>query len=273
MTAVTAPRPRVERIDDLLHQLEQLEGRLEQLRGGLVRSHRLATLGTLTSIIAHEYNNILTPIIGYCQMALSRPADAELRGKALEKALNGAERAAKISASILGFAGEVDQASEASLPGAVRDALACLARHPSQDGIELTVEVPEVKLAISPLNLQQVLLNLILNARKAMKAGSGGKLAISAEVRRGVARVRVTDTGPGIPPQVRGRLFEPFVTAAVGAGEGEDEQGGKGTGLGLFICRDLVQNAGGRIGVDSDSAPGSASGSGASFWFDLPVAG
>lgn len=266
MTAVTAPTRTVQGVDDLLHQLEQLESQLEQARGGLVRSHRLATLGTLTSIIAHEYNNILTGIIGYCQMALGRPQDAELKHKALEKALSGAERAAKISASILGFAGEVDQAAAAALPDAVRDALACLARHPSQDGIELTVEVPQVKLAISPVNLQQVLLNLILNARKAMKR-SGGKLAITADVRRGVARVRVTDTGPGIPRAIRERLFEPFVTAAVGAAEGvEEEQGDKGTGLGLFICRDLVQNAGGRIGVDSDP------GQGASFWFDLPVA-
>jgi two-component system sensor kinase FixL len=264
MTSLAAPNASVHSVEELLHHLEQLEARLDQVRQGLVRSHRLATLGTLTSIIAHEYNNILTVVISYCQLALARPQDAALAQKALTKALAGAEKAAKISSSILGFASGAEDAAVANLPRTVEEALGCLGRHPSKDGIELVVDVPDVAAAMAPVNLQQVILNLLLNARKVMK-GNGGRLSVRAQVRGRRVRVRVSDTGPGIAPEIRDRLFEPFVTQEAGAGEELEER--KGTGLGLFICRDLVESVGGAIGVESEA------GRGATFWFELPLAG
>ena len=252
----------LEDVADLLEQLERLERQLDQLRQGLTHSHRLATLGTLTSVIAHEYNNILTPIISYAQIALGQPNDAELTRKAIEKALSGAERAAKLSSSILGFASQSDDRHIASLRHVIDEALNCLGREPAKDGIELTVDVPAVELAIEPLTLQQILLNLFLNARKAMGCG-GGKLSITAEVDGDVARIHVADTGPGIPEEIRDRLFEPFVTCPTG---GEYDLEAKGTGLGLCICRDLVGAAGGSIEVDSRPAQG------CTFHIILPVA-
>lgn len=249
--------------DQLLAHLRRVEEQFQQIRQGLTHSHRLATLGTLTSIIAHEYNNILTPVISYAQLALANPQDVELLRKAVEKSLAGAERAAHISASLLGFAREHDPEPVALLPQVVEDSLACLGRHPSKDGIELVVDVPVLYLAISPLSLQQVLLNLLLNARKAMRR-KGGTLTIRATAHGPRARITVADTGPGIPSAIADRLFEPFVTHATDTHESPSDP--KGTGLGLCICRELVQNAGGTIEVESHP------GRGATFIVTLPRA-
>lgn len=251
-------------VEQLLAHFEALESQLQQVREGLTHSHRLATLGTIASIIAHEYNNILTPMISYAQLALASPDDMPLMRKAVEKALTGAERAAKISSSLLGFAREADQQHAARLAKTVEDAVACMARDPKKDGIELTVSVPDVLVAISPLNLEQVLVNLMLNARQAIKRG-GGCLSVTARVEGSQVKIDVADTGPGIPPHILDRLFEPFVTFREPPAEGQPA-GGKGTGLGLCICRDLIRNAGGSITVESTP------GKGATFHITLPKA-
>jgi C4-dicarboxylate-specific signal transduction histidine kinase len=248
-------------VEQVLIHLQQLEVQLQEVRQGLTHSHRLATLGTIASIIAHEYNNILTPMMSYAQMALAKPDDRELMKKAVEKSLAGAERAAKISASLLGFAREADEQQAAALPKTVQEALTCLAREPRKDGIELTLDLPEVRVAMPPLDLEQVLVNLILNARQAMK-GAPGKLRISAAVQAQLVRIDVADNGPGIPAAIKDRLFEPFVTHRAEAAAAE----GKGTGLGLSICRDLVHKAGGTIKVESQA------GQGATFHIILPKA-
>lgn len=261
--------PELQSIDEVLARFETLEEQLRQVREGLVHSHRLATLGTMAAIIAHEYNNILTPVISYAQMALARPDDAALARKALERALSGAERAAKISGSLLGFARDAQGkgATRANLRHAIDEALTCMAREPKKDGVRLVIDVPDVELAIAPVNLQQVLLNLMLNARQAI-GRRGGELRISAQVEAGPkgapakVRVDVADTGPGIPPEIMERLFQPFVTHRASAGPGESQ----GTGLGLAICRDLIRAAEGEITVDS------APGQGATFHITLPAA-
>ena len=168
------PHPdQLAQVEQLLTHFERLEEQLQQVRDGLTHSHRLATLGTIASIIAHEYNNILTPMISYGQLALARPDDAALMRKAVEKALSGAERATKISSSLLGFAREADHEHAANLQQTISDTISCLARDPEKDGVDLRIDVPDVQLAITPLNLQQVLLNLILNAIQAMRPNGG----------------------------------------------------------------------------------------------------
>jgi two-component system NtrC family sensor kinase len=246
--------------EQLLGDLENLEAQLQQLQDSVTRSHRLATLGTMASIIAHEFNNILTPVISYCELAQKSPDDQALARKAIEKALGGALRAAQISSSMLGFAREDEAAGACCVATVVTEVFNCLAREPKKDGIALHLEIaPEAWAAIPPVSLQQVLLNLVLNARQAMRR-RGGQLQIMARRDDDIVQITVTDTGPGIPPDILPRLFEPFVTKRA------DGDSSKGTGLGLTVCRDLITRAGGTIHVDSSP------GMGTSFRIKLPAA-
>jgi signal transduction histidine kinase len=239
----------------MMENFEQLEVQFQQIRQQLTHSHRLATLGTIASVVAHEFNNILTPMVSYGQLALANPDDHDLMRKAVEKSLLAAERAACISASLLGFARDQDdQPALSSLPHTIDQAIATLARHPKKDGMEVNIDVPDIEVAITPLNLQQVLLNLILNARKAMRR-KGGTLSILGQVEQNSVHVQVRDTGPGIPPQIIDRLFEPFVTHRIGEDENLPEHD-KGTGLGLCLCRDLLEAAGGSIRAESAPSEG-----------------
>lgn len=254
--------------EQLLAELETIEARLEQLQAGLARSHRLVTLGTIAATVAHEFNNLLTPTISYCQISLSDDlTDRDLARKALERAHDGAARAAQIANAILGFARQDDDPADrtARVADVVAESLNCLAREPAKDGIELSVDVGEdLVVAMGPVALQQVLVNLILNARKVLKR-KGGRLAITARPtpRGGQVQISVADNGPGIPADLLEHVFEPFVTRPpTGTSSGPG-----GTGLGLAICRDLVDRAGGRIEVDSTPNQG------ASFHITLPAAG
>ncbi len=263
----TARAVELETVESLLAEFAKLEAQLQQVREGLTHSHRLATLGTIASIIAHEFNNILTPMISYGQLALARPDDHELMRKAVERSLGGAERAARICSSLLGFSREADERLAAPLIRTIDETIACLSRDPKKDGIVLSIDVPDVQVAIAPLSLQQVLLNLILNAKKAM-GPRGGKLRIGGRVEGRMVHLEVADTGPGIPAAITARLFEPFVTQRhVSDRSGLDEATErKGTGLGLCICRDLVRAAGGSISVQSVPDQG------ATFHITLPRA-
>lgn len=261
------PHGPVHSVDDLLARIDSLQRQLDQVSDALSRSHRLSTLGTLAACVAHEFNNILTPIESYARLALQRPDQPELTRKALTHAVEGAQRAAAVSASILGFARGEPESACASLHEAVSDALRCLGREPAKDGIEVHVEVGEQAVAMPAHALQQVLVNLTLNACRAMQR-RGGRLRITATPSDTWVRLTVDDTGPGIPEAVRERLFEPFVTDA--AAPVDAPRPGvsmtPGTGLGLAICKQLVEAAGGTI--DAESEPGQ----GARFVLTLPSA-
>jgi len=189
----------------------------------------------------------------YCQLALSQPDNAELCRTALEKSLEASERMARISSSLLGFSRERESEKDAELQATIEDAVQCLGRDPAKDRIELCIDVPQIRVAMPALNLQQVLLNLMLNSRKVM-ARTGGKLVIKGSVIKDMMELTLTDTGPGIPAAITDRLFEPFVTYE----HDDDSSGSTGTGLGLSICRDLMSKAGGRIELDTSYRDGAA---------------
>jgi two-component system cell cycle sensor histidine kinase/response regulator CckA len=270
--------------------LETLQQRIDLLQQSLAQQNKLATLGMVTAVIAHEFNNILTPMISYTRFGLTDKADDALRTKALTKALSGAERLANISKSLLGFA-RGDESQTAGVLPAVKETLACLARDLTKDGITLQLGVPEdLMVAMNAGHLQQVLMNLIVNARSAMlgnRTGGGikrltigGRVMEASEVRgrKGKwAEIAIADTGPGIPPEVLPRIFEPFFStkrggAGVEGGEGGGTEGvggsmpRGGTGLGLTICQELIRVAGGEIRVVSEV------GKGTKFAIELPVA-
>lgn len=232
-------------VEAMLEVMRRLEIDLEQLRRELAWSQRLAALGSLAAVVAHEVNNTLTPVTSYAQLALESPGDAELTQKALESAVEGVARATRIAASVLGMVQDAPSGGGEAcclLQDTVDDALACLARDPARDGIAVTVDLPDVAVSIARGDLQQVLVNLLLNARKALLQSSGARrLSLTAQVVHGDAQgeadesggedsrasrggpfveLVVADSGPGIPDAMRGRLFEAFSTSPIGGAGG-----------------------------------------------------
>ena len=235
-----------------------MERQLEDLREQLTESQRLATIGTIAAVIAHEFNNLLTPIVSYSQYALqsaeSAKPDAELIKKALNKAFQGSSKAGRICTSMLGLARGESSFGQVEIQRLVEETLLVLARDPQKDGIALRVQVqPGLTIHGDHVQLEQVLLNLLINARQAM-LGRGGSITIKAgRNEMGELKLQVIDTGPGIPEKYLGKIFDPFFTTKGTTRKGEP----KGTGLGLAICKEIVEHHKGRIEVESVVGKGS----------------
>lgn len=247
------------RIDELLAQVRQLETEVE-------RTHRLATLGLLSSSIAHEFNNILTPVLSYAQLALAAPEDSDLCSKALRKSVDGTQKAAQIASAMLGFVRDDASEPSADVLSVVEESLRCLGRDLQKEGIALELDVvPGTRVSIRPVALEQVLINLILNAVEAIRPAVG-RLRISAHRpacstgNTSAVCVEVTDSGRGMLPELAAKAFDPFVSS----GRKPDRR--TGTGLGLTICKRLVEEAGGAISVASEPGKGTV------FSFTLPAA-
>ncbi|MFN4242289.1 MAG: sensor histidine kinase [Tepidisphaerales bacterium] len=247
-----------------------MEADLQQLRKLLSESQRLATIGTIAAVIAHEFNNLLTPVVSYSQFALqslrSGQPDWTLIEKALTKSALAGEKAGRICGSMLGLARGQGDFGPVEVMKLVEEVLAVLARDPAKDGIALRVQVtPGLKVVGDSVQLEQVLLNLLINARQAMLSqGRSGSLTVrgEADLDHREAVLSVSDTGPGIAPEHLPRIFEPFFTTKTAAPRGQL----RGTGLGLAICKQIVESHRGRIDVDSQV------GRGTTFTVRLPLA-
>lgn len=274
---MTTSEPPNTRADTLLQRIDDLEERLAHARTELDTAAQLRTLGLLAGAIAHEFNNILTPVLSYARAALDAPGDSALARKALEKAADGVERASRIAGSVLNLAGRAADAADpitgCSVEDALQGALACMGQPLGARGIELrsTIE-PGVVLPIHQTDLEHVLLNLLLNACRALQGGGGvievwcgqagpGPRSTWNEEAPHHAVLEFRDNGPGIDPALLPTVFEPFQR-----GGDQTDRERRGHGLGLAICRRLVEAAGGSI---SASAGANA---GATFTITLPLA-
>jgi signal transduction histidine kinase len=244
--------------ETLTARLAEAQRQLDSLREQLTETQRLATIGTIAAVIAHEFNNLLTPIISYSQYALTsaqgESPDMEMVKKALAKSWQSAEKASKICASLLGLARGQPMLGKIQVQSVVDEVLTVLAREPRKDGIALRVQVePGLAVRGDAVQLEQVMLNLLINARQAM-LGRGGSLTIKAgtvdETKE--AKIQIIDTGCGIPEKLLPRIFQPFFTTKGTARPGEQ----RGTGLGLAICKEIVGRHNGRIGVESRAGEG-----------------
>lgn len=243
--------------------IENLEGTFRDLQRQVERLQRLASLGTVCAMVAHEFNNMLTPIISYSQYALQR-GEGDLMRTALEKTLKNAQRLAGLSGRILGLA-TPDQMGPVVTPlrPLIDDSAACLGRDLEKDSITLVIDVPEgLSVRAHRASLEQVLFNLILNARQAM-LDRPGRLTIAARgAGDGKVTIEVTDTGCGIKQEHIGRVFEPFFSTK----QHETKPDRGGVGLGLHVCKRLMTDQDGDISVQSKA------GAGTTFTLTLPAA-
>jgi signal transduction histidine kinase len=234
----------------------------DQLRQQLLQAQRLSSVGALASSVAHEFNNILTTIINYAKLAIRAEEEPAARTQALEKILKGSQRAATIINSMLGFArNNSTQRQRTDLVALVEELLVLTEKDLSKHRIQLEKKYQGRPHApVVPAQIEQVLLNLIINARQAMPRGGRLRIEVRENGRTHMAELAVTDTGVGIPPDRLRLIFEPFYTT-----KEPDENGHGGTGLGLSVCRQIMDQHQGRIRVES------LVGRGSTFTLKLPL--
>jgi signal transduction histidine kinase len=230
-----------------------LQVRIEQLERQLMQAQKLGSVGELASSITHEFNNILTTVINYAKLGL-RHKDQENREKAFEKILAAGQRAAKITTGLLSYARTQESRREpASLTNIVRDVLVLVEKDLQVHRIRLETRLDcEPYAKINAGEIQQVLLNLIVNARQAMQPGGTVTVAVSENETEGWGEILVQDTGSGIPAERLPHIFTRFYTTKVA-----DDGGQGGTGLGLALCKKIMDSHSGRIRVESACGRGS----------------
>ncbi len=229
-----------------------------ELEQRLIQADKLSSIGLLAAGVAHEVNTPLAVISTYAQMLAKQVSGDDQKSTLLDKIARQTFRASEIVNSLLSFSRTSPaEFTEVDLNRVVREALSLLDHQLRKNRVEVRNEMDET---LAPVNgnqgkLQQVFLNLFLNARDAMPAG--GVLRIRTWGRNGSALVEVTDTGDGIAPEHLARIYDPFFTT---------KGARKGTGLGLSVTYGIVKEHGGSIEVESHP------GSGTRFRLEFPLA-
>jgi signal transduction histidine kinase len=257
-----------ERLQAEIRERASSEEKRLELERRLQHRERIATIGTLAGGVAHEFNNIMTPILLYSQVALDEvPAGSAVAGD-LARIIAAAHRARSLVTRILTFSREIDSQAPSvfALRPTVEEALA-LVRAIMPSNIEIAFDADEDSVPVQgdPSLVHQIVLNLCTNAYQAMR-GSGGRLVVRLGVSKDPERtggpgrfalLEVTDTGHGMDAAVMAHVFEPFFTT---------REVGDGTGLGLSVVHGIVVSMGGSIAVQSKP------GAGATFSVYLPEA-
>ena len=240
-----------------------LQRKLEQLEAELRHARRLSALGDLVSTTTHEFNNILTTIINYAKLGL-RHKDEASRDKALTKILAAAGRAEKITNGVLGMArNRGHERIPTDLAKLIESSLVLLEREMQKYRIQIVTQFEPAPLALVCGNeIQQVLLNLLTNARQAMSRGGQILIRIASDPATNTVDLTVRDSGAGIPPEVLPRIFDRYFTTK----QGPDSTGKGGTGVGLAMCREIIESHQGKIRVESTVGAGTA------FTLKLPIA-
>ena len=252
------------RVEALLRDVSErkrLDDQSRDLYQQLLQAEKMAALGQTISGVAHELNNPLATILSWAERLAEKAADDTSR-RGLNVILGESERAARIVRNLLTFARKRQSTrSLIDLNQVVRETMALRPYEQRTLNIEVLTALSS---GLPPVfadahQIQQVLLNLVINAEQAMLAANGrGSLGIRTwhDAEREAVVLQVSDDGPGIPADVKSKIFDPFFTT---------KETGKGTGLGLTVAYAIVQEHGGSIRVDSSPDGG------ASFTVELPV--
>ncbi|HEX6289517.1 MAG TPA: ATP-binding protein [Herpetosiphonaceae bacterium] len=232
----------------------QLIDRIQASQEQLVRSERLAAVGTLAASLAHEFNNILAIISSTAELAAMKP-ECETHRKSLSLIGMTAKRGGSITRGLLTFTRQIEPYRElANLHDAIEPVLAMLKTRFRDTKVHVVRDFGTVPPLVCDIGLlSQVVLNLVTNALDAMYP-TGGTLTIKLWAEDNTIKLRISDTGTGIPDEIRSTLFEPFTTSKQHAEEGILG----GNGLGLAITHGIVTSHDGTIDVDSTPGQGTA---------------
>ena len=263
--AEPAAHPGLLHVEALIRDVSErkkLEDQSRDLYQQLLQAEKLAALGQTISGVAHELNNPLATILSWAERLSERPLDDNSR-RGVDVILGESERAARIVRNLLTFARKRQSTrSMIDVNHVVRETLSLRAYEQRLTNIEvvtgLAAGLPQV--FADAHQIQQVLLNLVINAEQAMVSANGrGSLEVRTwhDAERDTVVLKVSDDGPGISADMRAKIFDPFFTT---------KEVGQGTGLGLTVAYAIVQEHGGQIRVEEGST-------GASFLVDLPVSG
>lgn len=237
----------VERERQLEEQVAELERRVGELQTQLLQAQKMSSVGALAASITHEFNNILTTVINYAKMGM-RHKDAGTRDKAFDKILSAGQRASRITTGMLSYSrAQSDRRDATDLITLVEDVLVLVEKDLQMHRIRVDTDFqgrPHAEINAS--QIQQVLLNLIINARQAMDPGGRVIIRVAPVAETQTAEISVRDTGAGIPAEKLREIFEPFYST-----KQADEKGQGGTGLGLSLCREIIEAHEGRIRVES----------------------
>ena len=230
------------------------------LEASVQREQRLEALGRMAGEVAHDFNNILVTVMGNTELALASPGDPELVREALSEVQLAADRAAGLTRQLLAFSrGQPVERREVNLTETVQ-ALKAMLRTllPSSIALEVVHRACPGEVLANAGQLEQLVVNLVLNARDAITGAGQITLTLDTVLRDGArwAVLSVQDTGTGMSPEVSSRIFEPFFTT---------KRQGQGTGLGLAVVAGVVKSHGGTIDVSSRPGEGSL------FTVSLPV--
>jgi signal transduction histidine kinase len=253
---------RIEALVRDVSERKKLDDQTRDIYHQLLQAEKMAALGQTISGVAHELNNPLATILSWAERLSQKPALDEPVRRGIETILGESERAARIVRNLLTFARK-RQTTRAMVDvnQIVRETLALRAYEQRLSNITiidaLAAGLPHV--LADGHQLQQVLLNLIINAEQAMVSAHGrGILVVRSwlDANQESVILEINDDGPGIPDEVQAKIFDPFFTT---------KDVGKGTGLGLTVVYAIIQEHGGRVRLKSKP------GSGASFYVELPV--
>jgi two-component system sensor kinase FixL len=245
-----------------LTERQRTDQRLQDLQSELLHASRLRSMGQMAASLAHELNQPLTATANYVKAA-QRLADVPQPDlprilQALGLAAQQTMRSGEIIRRLRSFVsrGEVERRPEA-LGKLIEEASALALVGAGDHGVRVDLGLGAGLhiVDVDRVQIQQVLLNLMRNGLEAMEASDQRELAVRVQAADGMVQISVADTGPGVPPEVAARLFQPFVTTKA-----------DGMGIGLSVCRTIVESHGGRLWMEPNPDGGSL------FHFTVPIA-
>ncbi len=249
---------RIVQVDGVIADVTARKQLEEQFR----QSQKMEAVGKLAGGVAHDFNNLLTVIIGHAELLRAQAGPGSLAAGNAERVLDAAQRASGLTRQLLAYSRQQVLAPRVLDLGEVVRHMGEMVRRLIGEDVALDVTAPESPcwVRVDRSQIEQVLLNLVVNARDAMPVG--GHLAITlarrapeAGAAAGTVVIAVRDTGAGMPAEVQARAFDPFFTT---------KPPGKGTGLGLSTVQGIVHQSGGTVWLES------APGAGTTVWITLP---